>query len=267
MKQLKCKIIKNIKISKDYALAEVLAPEIAKSAKPGQFVMVQVRSGLEPLLRRPLGIHQVQGKNIQLLYEIVGKGTQILSRKNPGEILDVIGPLGNGFDLTPMIYDLKIPIIVAGGMGVAPLTFLAQAMKSHKVIKSQSNKIVVLIGAKTKNHINCEKEFKKLSIAVKIATDDGSKGYHGRVTELLKEILVTAPKGRGETIIFGCGPKPMLRALAKISDEFNIPAQISLEAHMSCGFGACLGCVVDTTQGYKRVCKDGPVFKSKEIIW
>jgi len=257
MKQIKSKIIKNIMISQDYALAEISAPEIAKTALPGQFVMVQVRDGNEPLLRRPLGIHQVAGKNIFLLYEIIGKGTQILSQKKPGEILDVIGPLGNGFECCQSKSIDRLPILVAGGMGVAPLTFLAQKIKNRKAL--------VLIGAKTKNHINCEKEFKKLGFKVKVATDDGSKGFKGRVTELLRNELTVLDKLA--VTIYACGPKPMLKALSKISDEFNLPAQLSLEAHMSCGFGACLGCVVDTKEGYKRVCKDGPVFDSKEIIW
>jgi len=270
MKQTKSKIIKNIKISKDYAFAIISAPKIAKAALPGQFVMVQVGNGLEPLLRRPLGVHQVDGENIKLLYEIVGKGTQILSQSKPGETLDIIGPLGKGFEYDQSSAINSQPILVAGGMGVAPLLFLAD-----KLAKRKKHKIIVLIGARAKNHINCEMEFKKIGCAVKIATDDGSKGFKGRVTDLLRSVIArsVATKQSKEIacndkfIIYACGPKPMLNALSKLSDEFEIPTQLSLEAHMSCGFGACLGCVVNTVDGYKRVCKEGPVFRSKEIIW
>jgi len=142
-------------------------------------------------------------------------------------------------------------------MGAAPLFFLAE--------KINGSKPLALLGARTKAQVICEKEFKQSGCAVKVATDDGSKGFKGRVTELLKKELSAA--GRQQAAIYACGPEPMLRAVADISNKCNIPAQLSLEAHMSCGFGACLGCVVNTVGGYKRVCKEGPVFNANEIVW
>jgi dihydroorotate dehydrogenase electron transfer subunit len=125
--------------------------------------------------------------------------------------------------------------------------------------------LTVLIGAKTKSQILCENDFKKLGYSVKIATDDGSGGFKGKVTELLRNELSTM--NQELTTIYACGPRPMLKAISKISREYKISAQISLEEHMACGIGACLGCVVNTKGGFKRVCKEGPVFKADEIIW
>jgi dihydroorotate dehydrogenase electron transfer subunit len=262
--QIKTKIVKNYQVGEKYFKAIITAPEIAKTASPGQFVMARVKNSCEPLLRRPLGIHRVCGKNIELLYEIAGRGTEILSQKKSGEYLDIIGPLGNGFDYRLSTIDYR-PILIAGGMGVAPLLFLAERIRGHQVTKSPSHKLVVIIGAKTKSHIICEKEFKNLGYDVKIATDDGSAGFKGHITDLLKNKLLAADHRL--STIYACGPKPMLKELARIAKVNNLPAQVSLEAHMACGIGACLGCVVNTEDGFKRVCKDGPVFRADEIVW
>lgn len=253
-------IISNQKAGYNYFEIIIDAPEIVKKAQPGQFVMVKTADSSDPLLRRPLGVHKAQGKRITLLYEIIGKGTRLLSQKKPGEKLDVIGPLGNGFDLRTTHDARRTTILVAGGMGVAPLVFLAQ-----KLIKQ---KPLVLLGAKTKNHILCAREFKKFGCQVKITTDDGSAGFKGRVTDLLKSILTNQRAYKPTNLrIYACGPRPMLKEVSNISKEYNILAQISLEEHMACGIGACLGCVVETRAGYKRVCKEGPVFDAEKIIW
>ncbi len=201
---------------------------------------------------------------MELLYEVVGQATEILSHRKPGEHLDVIGPLGNGFNLTPNTYNLT-PILVAGGMGVAPLLFLAEKLVKSQVT-SHKPQAVVLIGSKTKDQIICEKEFKDLGYDVKIATDDGSRGFKGKVTDLLRSFLRTTNDER-RTTIYACGPKPMLKEINRVSKKYNIPAQVSLEEHMACGIGVCLGCVVNTKEGFKRVCKEGPVFSGNEIIW
>ena len=254
------KIISNQKSGYNYFKIILNAPAIAKAAHPGQFVMVKAADSYDPLLRRPLGVHNVKGKQITLLYEIVGKGTRMLAQRKPGEELDLIGPLGNGFDYRPSPLASRFAILVAGGMGVAPLAFLAKRLTKRRPL--------VLIGAKTKTHILCEKEFKDFGCAVKITTDDGSKGFKGRATDLLKEVLHknTRTQEHRDTI-YACGPKPMLKEISRISQEYNLPAQISLEEHLACGIGACLGCVVNTKGGYKRVCKEGTVFDAKEIIW
>jgi len=258
MVQVKAKIIYNKRTRGNYYYASFSAPSIAKEASPGQFVTIRVSNGREALLRRPLSIHRANALKIEFMYEVVGKGTEILSQKKTGEYLDVIGPLGNGFDYRLPITDYRLPILVAGGMGVAPLVFLAEKLRGIKNI--------ALIGAKTKNQILCEKEFKDLGCEVKISTDDGSRGFKGRATDLLQDLL-RAMSQEPRAAIYACGPRPMLKEVSSISKRHNIPAQLSLEEHMACGIGACLGCAVETRDGYKRVCKDGPVFTADEIIW
>lgn len=245
-------------ISADYFKMTLYSANIALEALPGQFVEMKASDSLDPLLRRPLGIHRVQGKTFDILCNIVGKGTRILSEKKEGDYVDVIGPLGNGFDLAVSCGNRQAPIIVAGGMGVAPMVFLAE-----KLMEARST---VLIGARTKNHILCVNEFKDFGCRVKVATDDGSRGHKGRVTELLNNFLRSTINQERPTI-YACGPEPMLKEVSRVVKEYAVPAQISLEAHMSCGIGACLGCVVQTKDGFKRVCKEGPVFNAEEIVW
>lgn len=265
MEQASVKIAYNKKISTEYSLCGIVAPRIASQAKPGQFLNIRINDTLEPLLRRPLSIHRVHGSIIELLFEVVGKGSKILSERKAGEILDVIGPLGNGFDCSILTTPHSIPILIAGGMGVAPLVFLAEKLQG--VTRSPGHQVAsaVLIGAQTKKKILCAKEFKKLGCEVKIATDDGSQGFKGKVTDLLMSLLSTIDYRL--STIYACGPRPMLKAISRIATENNFSAQISLEEHMSCGVGACLGCAVNTRTGYQRVCAEGPVFDAGTIIW
>jgi dihydroorotate dehydrogenase electron transfer subunit len=262
-RQNRAEILTNAKIRGSYYKLIIKDAKIARSCRPGQFLMLKVDESREPLLRRPLSIHRVDKEKIEMLYERVGKGTEILSRRKTNEFLDVIGPLGNGFILKNKSRQSKI-FLVAGGMGVAPLVFLAQSLAVGKS-KSDKAKIQVFIGARTKQQILCEKEFKKIGCDVKIATDDGSAGFSGRVTGLFEQALSTPDCQRA--IVYACGPKPMLRELAMICRKNLVPAQVSLEEHMACGIGACLGCVVNTVDGYKRVCKEGPVFEAEKLIY
>jgi len=283
MLQIKAKLIKNIEVTKNYYKIIISCPRLARLAQPGQFLQVKVSDSGEPLLRRPLSIHRVPQRpsvpasQLEILYEVVGKATEILAQKKAGEYLDIIGPLGNGFDYSaPVLQCPSAPVLVAGGMGVAPLFFLAEKLISHQ--SYQSHRLVVLMGAKTKSQILCEKEFKQLGCEVKIATDGGSRGFKGKVTDLLKEILATGHRPQVKNMrpaacdlrhatIYACGPRPMLKEISRISKQYHIPAQISLEEHMACGIGACLGCVVKTKEDYKRVCEEGPVFNADEIVW
>ena len=264
MFQIKAKLLYNKRVKDEYLCCAFEAREIAKRACPGQFVNIRIIDNYAPLLRRPFSIRRIRGKNIEIFYEVVGQGTEILARKKAGEYIDIIGPLGNGFDY-PTPYTLRpTPILIAGGMGVAPLLFLAEKIvTSHR--PQVTSRPLVLIGAKNKKQILCEEEFKKLGCAVKIATDDGSRGFKGYVSELLKKI-VSSIKHQASSI-YACGPKPMLKEVSRISGKFKISAQISLEEHLACGIGACLGCMINTKDGYKRVCKEGPVFAADEIIW
>ena len=281
MFQIKGKLLYNKRVRGNYFHCKILAAKIASSALPGQFVNIRVSDSIEPLLRRPFGVHRACPPHVEVLYEVLGQGTQILAQKKAGEYLDIIGPLGCGFTHAQGARSMGPVILVAGGMGVAPLVFLAEKLGKFK-IKNSKSKNLVLIGAKTANQILCEKEFQALGCDVKMATDDGSRGFKGKVTELLKDILASSFKLQASSrnitkpaacslqpaaVIYACGPKPMLKQIAIISQHYNIPAQISLEEHMACGIGACLGCAVNTKNGYKLVCKEGPVFNAEEIIW
>lgn len=260
MKDLKARIISNKNIGTTYYKMELEASYIAKHAKPGQFVMVRIKDSSEPLLRRPLGVHRVKkdGKGFEMLYEVVGKGTEMLSARMTGEALDILGPIGNGFTLPKKG---QVAVLVAGGVGVAPLISLAEGLKNTDI------KTVVLLGAKTKKLILCEKDFKGLGAEVHIATDDGSKGYKGFVHQLFRKVLEKKIDSQN-IIVYACGPDPMMRSTADICIEKEIPCEVLLEEKMACGIGACLGCAVEVKKkGYKLVCKDGPVFDASEIIW
>jgi dihydroorotate dehydrogenase electron transfer subunit len=265
MLQIRAKILYNKRVKDNYFHLVLEAPQINKKSLPGQFLNIKVNDAYEPLLRRPFSIHKTKGATQEILYAVVGRGTETLSHKRAGEYLDVIGPLGSGFDCKLQIANRKWSILVGGGIGVAPLIFLAEELARSKS-KNKKSKIIVLIGAETKNHILCEKEFKQLGCEVKIASDDGSRGFKGKVTELLKNILPLAISHK-PLAIYACGPRPMLKEISQISKKYKIPAQVSLEEHMACGIGVCLGCAVNTKEGFKRVCKEGPVFNADEISW
>ena len=275
--QLKAKLIENKRVKGAYWQGILEAPLIAKQASPGQFVQIRLGDIHGPLLRRPFSIHKVNGPTFEILYQVLGQGTEAFSSKKAGEYLDVIGPLGNGFELVSSRANI---LIVAGGIGVAPLAFLAEKLTETQNPNSSATRTIgternrgaksqtpnkVLIGAETKGQILCEKDFIDAGYSVKIATDDGSRGFKGHVSGLFRQELSTIDY-RPSTI-YACGPKPLLKEVAVISKGYNIPAQLSLEEHMACGIGACLGCVVNTKEGFKRVCKEGPVFEADKIFW
>jgi dihydroorotate dehydrogenase electron transfer subunit len=252
MKQLKVKILANDKVSGSFYKMKLASNFLTKAAKPGQFIEVRCTTGVDPLLRRPLGVHRVIKGGIEVLYEVVGKGTELLSAQKTGRELDIIGPLGNGFDLTAS----KPAILIAGGIGVAPLVALAEELGDAHVI----------IGARTKTHVLCENEFKRAGCTVAIVTEDGSKGYKGLATDLLKDAPVI--RKNIQPCIYACGPMGMLKAVAHLAASNRIKCQVSLEEHMACGVGVCLGCPVKVKSGeYRMVCKDGPVFNAEDIAW
>lgn len=257
MKQLNAKILKNERVAPNFYRMRIESSYLAKRSKPGQFVEVRCLEGTAPLLRRPLGVHRITENGIEILYEVVGRGTDLLSRKGKGGQVDIIGPLGSGFDIIPS----KTAVIVAGGIGVAPLVALAEAIIRHRT------SLIVLIGACKKEHILCEPDFKKMGARVLVATEDGSCGKKGFVTDVLEDIL-RLPVFGAHSPIYACGPSGMLKAVAGIARSGRIPCQVSLEEHMACGVGVCLGCPVKVVSGeYKMVCKDGPVFNAEEIAW
>jgi len=251
--QLKAEIISNKQVGPNFWRCEISAAKIAKGALAGQFLNIKVNDTCVPLLRRPLSIHHADDRKLAVLYEALGPGTRALSLKKQGEFLDLIGPLGKGFKIPPAQAGGK-NVLVAGGLGVAPLLFL-----SKKLNPAHTS---VIIGARTKNHLLCAGEFKKRGFQTHITTDDGSAGLKGQVTDLLAKMISKINRLN----IYACGPKKMLQAVAEISVKNKFNAQLSLETHMACGIGACLGCVVNTTKGFKRVCSDGPVFQADELI-
>lgn len=236
------------------------APEIAAKARPGQFVMIQTSSGYDPLLRRPLSIHQTIGKDqVQLLYKVVGKGTRLLAAMTPGRQLNLTGPLGHGFELAGR----KAICLVGGGMGIAPLYFLAREL----LRLANPPQCIVLLGARTAAELGpLQRDFLDLGATTHLATDDGSLGHHGYVAELLLE----HPAPQLAWTVCACGPQSMLKAVAGQCRKQGWECQVSLEATMACGIGACLGCAVPPAKlsgPYLHVCKDGPVFKAEEVAW
>jgi dihydroorotate dehydrogenase electron transfer subunit len=225
------------------------APGIASQAKPGQFVMVRCGENDEYPLRRPLSIHQREGDKITLLFNIVGGGTQWLAQRKSGDKLDLLGPLGNGFSIDK---GSKKLLMIAGGIGIAPLVFLAD-----EAIK-QGLSVTLLYGA-----VSATQLYPHLPDGVKAtyATEDGSAGKKGMITDLLPEFIEESDQ------IFACGPLPMYRAMARILELKYNPIQISLEVRMGCGLGVCYGCTVKTKNGLKQVCQDGPIFELNDILW
>jgi dihydroorotate dehydrogenase electron transfer subunit len=260
---IKAKILSNKNAAPDYFMMRVDSAWLARNSSPGQFVAIKVQEkATDPLLRIPLGVHMVRKNGISLLYKVVGSGTELLSSKKKGQKIDILGPLGNGFDLAPLLRGKKPrAIVVAGGHGIAPLYALSEAIVRRK------GKVDLFNGVYTRKHIVCSKELKKLGVKIHVATEDGTRGYKGYVTDLLIKELKRKAYNAKDTVIYACGPRPMLAALAKIARNFGIPAQVSLDAYMACGIGACFGCSVRTTDGYKLVCKDGPVFDAQQIMW
>jgi len=273
MQLSRCPISKNQVIAPGYFLMEIESPEIAGEAEPGQFVMIKTRDGLEPLLRRPLSLHRISSTSIELLYQVIGKGTRSLSRTRPGEFLDLLGPLGKPFPLPKS--NSGSTLLVAGGMGIAPILALAEKIAKRSKLPPKINihqrnktKLILLYGAKTKTHLVRIQNFQKLGVEVKTVTEDGSAGRKGLATNLLRESLVSSP---GQiSAVYACGPRPMLKSVARIMKNKKIPLYLSLEEMMACGMGACLGCSVRAKGKeihYLRVCQDGPVFLAEDIIF
>ena len=230
----------------------VHCPQVASAAKPGQFAQIGAWTGSDPLIRRPLGIAGVEGETFSLLLQTVGRGTELIASKQPGEKLDIIGPLGNGF---PEESQGKFVWLIAGGTGIAPILFLLSAWKFHETRLYYGARAAADCGA-----------ISLLPEGAIITTETGDAGRIGLVTEALAADI--ADVGREPDFIFACGPMPMMRQAHKMCQEPEIPCHVSLEAHMGCGFGACLGCAVPgADRPYYHVCAEGPVFNSEKIGW
>lgn len=250
-------IVANARDTDPYFRLVVRAPQIAPLVQPGQFAHVRVLPMKDALLRRPFSIYQVAGDTFSILYKTVGKGTEMLARLNAGQELSVIAPLGHGFTVPQP--DDETPLLVAGGYGMAALYLLAQR---------SPRKGIVFVGGRRRVDILCEAEFQALDWEVRVTTEDGSHGEKGLVTQPLLAELKRASAGRK---LFACGPTPMLNAVGKIAEQFNVPAELSMDEHMCCGVGVCLTCVIPIKLGdgweYQRTCTEGPVFDARQIAW
>jgi len=256
-KEMKVKILFHRRIASDYFRLRLLCPDIARSAQPGQFILLRVNDLRDPFLRRPFSFSRIfapKGKRtrpedegaLEIWYKIVGRGTFLMTQLREGQRLDVLGPLGKGFWAPE---SPKRAILVGGGIGIAPLIPWAEELREERKKKKRPAKnleenpeVLVLIGGKSREKILGIRELKKIGFAPQVATEDGSLGMQGLATDLLERELMT--QGPKSASLYACGPMPMLARVAQIADQFDLPCQVLLEARMACGVGACLGCAV-----------------------
>ncbi len=243
---MRLKIVSNRQIACGTFRLDLENPGLFNVA-PGQFFMLRINEHICPTLRRPLSIADFKDKSIGFIYKVVGEGTRMLTEKRAGEFIDVLGPLGRGFDLSDAT--LGRVVLVGGGIGVAPLLYLKEILHNYNNVEYS-----FLAGYNTSCEIFAD--------FGNVATMDGSRGFKGSVVDYAKQCIDE------NTLVFACGPYGMLGALAKLCNERGCRMQVSLEERMGCGVGACLGCVVMCSDGnYRRVCKEGPVFDYRRIKW
>ena len=267
----------NSQLIKNHYLLTLQPLEKIKKPAPGNFFMISVDDGLDPLLKRPFSIYRSAAGEIQIIYRVVGKGTTILSNRKAGDTLEVIGPLGNKF---PLKKTQKNIILIAGGLGIAPILSLAEAAtppapslvkgginRTQVKGKAKETKPLLFYGARTKKEVICMDELKAIGIDPVISTDDGTLGKKGNIVNVLKRFITHHASNITDYSFYACGPEPMLKALYPLAEKYNLNMHVALEQNMACGLGTCLGCVVNTIKGYKRICKEGPVFPIKEIVW
>ncbi len=268
--QFTAKVLLNQELTPGYWRMRLSAPPAMASAAPGQFVMARVSQGMDPLLRRPLAVFDTgwlqaaDGANtayFEMLYHVVGKGTAMLAEKGVGEKIDILGPLGTGFDLGAPDED---KLLVGGGIGLAPLYLLAKEMIKQKAT------VHLFAGGRSRDDVLYFDEFGAVGAHCHAATNDGSFGEAGFVTAPLARYLDTLQR---KATIYACGPEPMLQAVAKLAEQRGIACQVSLEGYMACGVGACLGCVAEgrthseAAPDFRCVCTEGPVFDANELKW
>ncbi|HOQ37816.1 MAG TPA: dihydroorotate dehydrogenase electron transfer subunit [Acetivibrio sp.] len=252
------KVVSVKELAKNIYKMTVQSEYISMNAVPGRFVNVKCCCGIDALLRRPISICNVDkdGGSFDIVFQVKGKGTEYLSQKKAGDEVDLIGPLGNSFEINK---DNKRIAVVGGGIGIFPLLYLLKELKG--VDRSS------YLGFRSSDYVVLLEEFGAESEALSVSTDDGSRGYKGLVTDLLERDI----EEKGFDIIYACGPTPMLKKVSEISKKTGIPCQVSLEQRMGCGIGACLVCACKIGNpdnwDYKHVCKDGPVFWSDEVIF
>lgn len=252
----KARITENRQLNKEYNLLTLTPLSDIKEPEPGQFYMIGNLNDRDPLLKRPFSLFRKTSAGIQILYRIKGKGTIALRDRPEGSIMDVIGPLGNSY---PIPDAGTVPLIVAGGIGIASVYSLVEKLKG---------KAYVFYGARSTDDLFFVDELRHISVELHITTDDGSCGEKGNIIDALGLFLTQNSKLKTQgLVLYACGPRRMLEAVNNITREKEIPAYISMEESMACGIGVCLGCVVKTVNGYERVCKEGPVFSIDKVVW
>lgn len=256
---LRTNVIENVCLGRKYYRLRIDAPEITAIAQPGQFCMIRPLYSGDSLLRRPFSIAAVRGDEIlEFAYTAIGRGTRLLARQKTGDTILCFGPLGNSF---PIVEGGKA-IVVAGGIGMAPFPFLNSVLNRHRVFP------VTYYGARSSNELIYIEELNQLSEKLVVATDDGTAGFHGFITQVLEKDL---EPHRGEAVVYACGPHPMLARVKDIAEKFGVPAYLSMEEVMGCGAGLCIGCPIpavpkkDGRSFYYLCCKDGPIFPSSVV--
>ncbi len=247
-------VLGNERLAKGVGLVTLKAPRIAAAVEPGQFVHLRIAQGRDFILRRPFSIHRAEGDDVEILYQVLGRGTRELAGMGTGTAMDAVGPLGCGWRVADGVSHV---LLVSGGLGAAPLGMLAERLAERGVA------VTVAMGAPTDDRLVARELFEGVARRVEVTTDDGSAGMRGFVTLLTQELIAA---GEFEQIC-ACGPEPMQRIVAAQADAAGVPCQVSLERLMACGIGACLSCVVSTREGHKRACVDGPVFDAREVVW
>jgi len=254
MKEETCLVVESTHLRKKYYLLKIESEYISTHSKPGNFLMVTVSSSHDPLLKRPFGILDSEPPYIWIYYEVVGRGTELLSRLQKNDRITILGPLGNSFHKS----EKKKILLIAGGRGIAPLYF---TIKHY----TPTNDVYLIYGAKSKNDLNLLEKLKSYPLKkMFLYSDDGSIGKQGDITTDIKKILI---EFKIDTTI-SCGPDAMFQNLSQVLKNFSTDNYVSLESLMGCGFGICYSCAVKTrTNGYKKVCQDGPIFKLEDIEW
>lgn len=259
-KQIFTELVKKEKLLEGLYKFSVDAKEIVELAKPGNFIEIRINENLDPFLRRPISIYNMDKEKgiLEFIFQVKGKGTELLAKKKEGDLIDIIGPLGSG---TFKFEGKKNIAIIGGGIGIFPLYELAKQAQNSGI------ETHTYLGFRNKALVTLEDEFEAVSSKLTITTDDGSYSQKGFAINFLSEDM----KNKKLDGIYACGPLPMLKAVKKLAEENNIPCQISLEEKMGCGLGVCLGCAVKTAASladkpeYVHVCKAGPVFDSKLV--
>ena len=265
---VEARVIRNTRLSPDYNVIALAAPKIAASTAPGQFVMLKASRGMDPLLRRPFSIFEVlrddggSATGISIFNKRIGKGTGLLYDVEAGARLQCLGPLGRPFE---PVDPPSQAWMVAGGVGLAPFVTLAEALIER------GTRTTLFYGARRASDLHCVEIFERLGVRIVCATEDGTRGTHGRVTLPLEHELTRLAPG-GDVRLYVCGPTPMMRAVAAVASEHGRTCDVSLEQVMGCGLGGCYSCVVLARDPvgaphHTRSCIDGPVFDARRIVW